>query len=281
MNTANWPPLFHEVVNAYRALRRNGHDRASALCELKKRFTDELNDTEDGPIVILATAYAMSTKHELIQNLQKQAMDAAAQLRSVRSEGSIASFALAVQTMISRPESIGSEAHYPQKRQYDPGWKIGDVFSHRLSTPNARRLSIDGSIVLLRKIGSYQDAEGNLKQIVNISLCAADRIPRDSEELNTLGLLPMMEGNGGYQYWGQLNLSSKRKEKAFDLRKIGNFPIISTPPDSADHDPYLARPLFGTVVKGSSFPASLAVPDYPSFEDDICLCYRMFGVRRY
>lgn len=279
MNTKNWPPLFHDTVTAYYTRRRNGCSRGKALCDLTEYFADELNDPEDGPVVVLALAYALSTKHELLQELQEQALEAAAKLLEICAEDPMSALALAVQKTISDPKAIGSEVQYPQKRQYDPGWKIGDVFSHRLTTPNARKLGIAGSVILLRKIGSYQDEEGNLKQIVNISLCAANHIPRDSEELNALGLLPMTESNGGYQYWGQLNLSSKQKEKAFGLEKIGNYPIIHTPKDSSDHDPFLARPLSGMVVRGSSYPTSLEVQDYPCYEDDICLCYRMFGVK--
>lgn len=228
----------------------------------------------------MALAYALCKKSELTPELQQQAINAALQLRDYRDENATSTFILTVEKAITAPEAIGSEVTYPQKKQYDPGWKIGDTFSHRLTTPNSRNLGLSGSLVLLRKIGSYQDAEGNLKQIVCLTLCAADCIPKDSEELNALGLLPMMKDNGHYKYWGQLSLTSKRKEKSFAFEQNGNYPSIPIPKDGCDKDPRLARPLFGTIVKGSSYPASLEVEDYPCYEDDICLCYRMFGVKK-
>lgn len=154
-----------------------------------------------------------------------------------------------------------------QVSKYVPDWKIGDVFSHRLTYPAAEALGISGWVIILYKVGEYTGENGESHQLAYVSLCPPDKVPSCPEELQNLGFLPMMH-NDRMEYLAQLTVTSKKSEEAYGLTKFGFYPNVDIPGNPGDENPLTAMPLFGCLRKSDK---------YPGYEDQICRLYRKYG----
>ena len=162
------------------------------------------------------------------------------------------------------------KAIYQKKRIYIPDWEIGDTFLYPIQSEYSKRFGLFGWNAIIRKIDSVMDPYDNLDQIVYLTLCRNDHIPDSSEQLERLGYLPFQAETGGYTYRASLRISSLRREKQYDLVKIGRFLGVNSPQNEIFGVIY---PLFPATGNGDSFKS------LSSIEIHSCLLYERFGIQ--
>ena len=263
-------PIIYDTVERYKVLRGLGNSRETVLDIINKENEQELQDEDDRFSVILGTAIALCRKNELTPEVMREAQ-ALLEIKLQQQDeeqDSVRKILMALRGQIS-PEKLGAETHYPIRRIYKPDWVIGDTFIHRLTHPSAEEAHIQGWYVVFRKVGEYRDNKMNDIQIVYVTVCPPDKIPKTAKELNQLGVLRMMHHDAGWDYYGHIGFSSRKNEESWALTRIGNFPEIQVPVDATSEDPRFSMPLFGRLTKND------AQPDYEEF---VCRTIRHNGI---
>ena len=102
-----------------------------------------------------------------------------------------------------------------------------------------------------------------------VTLCPPNKVPTNSEELQQLGILPMMRMGSRTEYLVQLSIKSKRTENLYNLSWIGCFENVSLPFDISKENPLTTMPLF--YVRRANTQC-------PGYEDQICILYKHFGL---
>lgn len=263
-------PIIDEVLNFYTSQRINGLSRDYSVEQIYKRYCSELNDEEDRPFVIISVALSLCLRDELTTQARNDALKALDCLRK-QGKNNITQQRFDDLVQCFSEDHLGPEAVYQAKKQYDPGWIVGDTFIHAFSQSSAERNGLAGWLVVFRKVGDYLDQLSRHIQLVYVTVCPADSIPKSNEELRALGCLRMMDHDGKYDYLGQLVFKNKKDEEQWALQKIGNFPNAGYPNDASDEDPLLSMPFFGVLHRKSQ------TPDY---EDLVCHLYKHRGINK-
>ena len=108
-------------------------------------------------------------------------------------------------------------------------------------------------------------------QLVYITICRPDSIPKTERELRALGCLRMMKHDEKWDYIGQLFFRNRKDEETWRLRKIGCFPNAGAPNDSTRENPLVSMPLFGTLRRNSN---------HLDYEDLVCHLIRFCGINK-
>ena len=265
--------FVEEIKDLYADLRLDGKTRDQAINEIYEEYADVLqNDIEEGSVIRIAIALALSRKNELTLEAREEAVNAIEILRKRSFEEEdpwIPSGYFDKFLKKLSEKHLGSEAVYRKKRTYDPGWEIGDTFIHPFTIRKAMEMGLTKWYIVIRKIGEYLDKENHHNQLVYITICPPDAIPATKEELDSLGYLRMMKHDKGWDYIGQLSFSSRKDEERWQLTKIGCFPDAGRPADAMEENPYVTMPFFGVLHKNSS--------EF-SYEKAICLYIKQNGI---
>ena len=232
-------PMIHEIEDEYLDLRASGEGRDGAVATLLESYGEELQDPDDGPYVRLAIALALGRRGELTPSVAEPAEEAIRALRSARPE--LKPELEKAARVLRAPKSFGEEKPFKGKTLFYPDWNVGDTFIRKLRGPSAEESGLAGWYAVIRKIGAYEDISDKLVQLVVVSVCPPDAIPRNEEELRKLGNLKMKEkASGKADYYAKMRIGSSRAEKAFALEKIGCFPGVPLPEDQARNADLLA-----------------------------------------
>ena len=232
-------PLIYDVKQEYIRYRRRGESREQAVDNVLKGYHRELSDTDDAPQIWIGLANVMASKCELTADYLKKAELAFKELLFSYPEINVH---LQIEmNRICRKELLGPEAKYSLKRNFDPKWEIGDTFAYRLYGEYPRKYGLDGYYILLRKINTILDDDGNLKQQLYLTLCTADFIPKTTEQLEHLGYLPLNSTENGYEYRAVVQVPNQRKLDQYNIKKIGCFPDVAPPKAEVLPEP----PLYG------------------------------------
>ena len=259
-------PVIEDINNEYVYLRRSGYGRSAAIAKLREDYAEELEDDDEGPAIRIALARALCKKHELTAQLRGDALRALEQLQS---NAEIPLPTARLYKTLSRDDMLGAEAAYRPVKYYTPDWKLGDTFSHKMSSPLAEKLGIGGWYILFRKAGEYTDNRHRTVQLMYTTLCPPDALPKSSQELDSLGFLIMARhDHNTNEYLSQLSLSRRKDEALFELTRIGSYPDAKSPPNEYPADVRALLPIF-------HFKDSDSIPSY---ETDICLTYKEYGI---
>lgn len=266
-------PLVQEVIDYYISLRMHGCSRDFSLDRIYEKYHQELSDTDERHFVIIAIAMALCKKKELSPRIRNDALLAVDQLRRNALEYGAENELCIYDKLTSylSENRIGPEATYRAKKQYDPGWKTGDTFIHAFSQPSAEEIGLSGAYVVFRKVGEYLDQKGHHVQLVYVTVCSADSIPKTDADLKVLGFLRMMEHDKKWDYLGQLFFRSKKDEEQWKLEKIGCFPNAGCPNDATIENPLVCMPFFGILHRNS---------DILDYEDLVCHLIKLRGINR-
>ena len=266
-------PLMMDVIDDYSSTRTRGYSRQQSVDSIYERFQDEWRDEDERPFLLIALALALCKKSELTQEIRSEALKAIECLKANDSFDEIKNKTFDYESLIRvlSESKIGPEAKYTKRTPYDPGWMIGDTFAHLLTQPCAVGRGLAGLCVLFRKVGEYTDRKGQNVQLVYVTVCPPDSIPKTDEELRSLGFLRMMRHDAGWDYLGQLHFRSKRDQERWGLQKIGCFPNAGEPDDATAEDPLVAMPFFGVLRSDS---------DTLDYEELVCRLYKSNGTSR-
>lgn len=256
--------LCWDVQQEYAEYRRIGKSREEAVKTILGSYSEAMEDEEDAISIITGLILALCGKKELFQEIAGLARSLINQFpmdsrEKARFEG-----------LLEDPSKYGPEAVYLARRVYDPGWRDGDAFAHTITCPTAKALGIEGWSVILYKYGTFTDRFRRVKQLMCVSVCPPDQIPRSSQQLNELGFLPMMLHSFGpkgreIQYHVSVSVPNKREEANLALSKIGNFPDVRLPENLEGENLLVSRSFNGFVRKGT---------EWPFFEEEFCAAYR-------
>ncbi|MBQ3482258.1 MAG: hypothetical protein IJH48_08090 [Oscillospiraceae bacterium] len=244
-------PLIEEISDRYTALRNKGKGREKSIEIVREEFHNEFSDVDDGPYAEVALALSLCKKDELTQKEKDNAIHAANHLKERAAEENDP-FRQSEYDGLFRyfsEKSIGAEAIYRMRKTYDPGWNIGDTFIHPFSQLAVEKTGLPGWYIVIRKVGEYVNTESRHKQLVYITICPPDKIPKNDEELRALGFLRMMDHTYAWDYLGQLDFKNKKDEERWELQKIGCFPNAGCPDDATIENPFVSMPIFSGVEK--------------------------------
>ena len=262
--------LIDETANHYAALRNQGYKREEALEQVKSVFYEEINDEDDRAYVAIALALVLCRKKELTQKAKKDAIHAAEYLQgqaAVDGDTHRSDKYYGLLQFLAEKD-VGPEASYKARKPYDPGWSIGDTFIHQLSQMAAERIGLLDWYIVIRKVGEYINTNSHRKQLVYVTVCPPDRVPKDDKELQALGFLRMMDHSYAWDYLGQLDFKNKKDEERWGFQKIGCFPNAGCPDDATDEDPLVSMPIFGGMGENG----------VPSYEYQICMLIKTRGI---
>lgn len=263
-------PIMMDIIDDYTTRRMLGYSRKQSVDAIYERFQDELRDEDDRPFVHIATALALCEKCELTQEIRSEALKAVEYLKSNdfynESKNETIDYESLIQALSAR--KIGQEAKYRKSRQYDPGWKLGDTFAHPLTKSISAEADLAGNYILFRKVGEYTDHKNHKVQLVYVTICPADSIPKTDDDLRSLGCLRMMQHDTGWDYLGQLFFKNRKDQEKWGLQKIGCFPNAGEPDDATAENPLVSMPFFG-VLKSDS--------DSLAYEAQVYKLFRLYG----
>ena len=253
-------PMMQEISDEYRALRASGSGREEAVSRLRAEYHNELRYMDDAPYVHLGIALALCRRGELTPDTAEPAKKALEELRRIRPEKSAQ--LKRIEKTLDAPESSGAEKPAKKRKRYDPQWSVGDTFIRRLESPIAAEEGLAGWYVVIRKVGEFVDHLDKLVQLVVLSVCPPDAIPKTGDDVKKLGNLKMMDAitpeGLKANYLAHIQIGCSRTEKAFALEKIGCFPDVPLPEDQQkDPDVRIAMPLatgndrWGNTLLGS------------------------------
>ncbi len=257
---------INDIMDYYCFLRKRGYGREQACDQVYAQFQEEADDMDDGPMVDIAVALALCGKDELTLQARNAALQAIRELKQRVPDHDYDKI-----TQFISEKHIGPEATYRTRKQYDPGWEIGDTFIHTLSQPSAERMGLVGWHVLFRKVGEYLDQDSRHGQLVYVTVCQPGRVPKTDDELKALGYLRMMEHDQKSDYLVQLFFKNRKDEEQWQLKKIGCFPNAGCPDDATEENPLVCMPFFGAHHRNSNMLA---------YEDQVCQMIRLHGIHK-
>lgn len=237
-------PMINEICEDYIAVRKCGKSRDEAIKELRNMYYNEFNDRDDAPYAQIALALVLCKNRELTKPIADEATLAIEVLEPILSNEN--DLLQRMKRLIADINSYGDESKYSSSKVFAPKWSVGDTFVHVMDNAVAETIGINGWCIIIRKTGSYINNMGQEVQIVLLAICRPDKIPTNTEEVNSLRYLKMMPINKQKcDYNAQILITKKREETQFGLKKIGCFPDADMPDNQADTDPRTAMPLFG------------------------------------
>ncbi len=243
--------IIESIIEDYRLFRIKGESRKQAIDHIYDDYACEFNDDDDRLFAEVAVALALCAKRELTPQIRNKALDALVVIKGNgycpdardRDFEKLANY-------ISK-DRIGTEASYRMRKKYNPAWEIGDTFIHKFSDIETTPANLSGWFIIFRKVGEYISAQMKNIQLVYITVCPPDSVPKTDEELKALGCLRLMKHDNGWDYLGQISFSSKKDEERWQLKMIGNFPKAGAPVDATAENPLVTYPFWGIMKKDS------------------------------
>lgn len=259
-------PIVEEISEEYSTLRSAGVSRSDSIDELKHRYCYELNDADDGAYVRVALAIAQCMLHELTADIAEEALNALKELENAQfCEKKQISLA---RELILEKKSYGDEKKIKLRKRFSPGWEIGDTFIHLMESNCAESCGLKGWGIIVRKVGDYIDHKNREIQLVVMSICPPELLDNIPDHINSLDFVQMMKfGKEKTDYLAQLCITKKNNEAAYEISKIGNFPVAKLPEDQYNQDLRVARPL--SCLKNSD--------GCIHYEEVVCMAFKNKG----
>ena len=269
-------PLIDEVCEKYQNMRTLGSNRDQAVSSILSHYHAELMDQDDSCPVILGLAKGTAKKQEMMDRILSDAEEACAAL--MKQYPDLAPNILKFRQKYCVSAAIGPEAVYRKRKPYQPDWQIGDAFLYSLQGDNAKKHSLEGWSVIIRKTGEYLSPDEKWYQLVYLSIAKPGVIPKTDDEMNALGYIPFQPRKDGtsFVFKASIRCTGKNMLKQYELTSIGNFPIILPPKNEICDPDYLATPLFPKMVSKNGEVLCQA-----SLETQAIRCLTKFGVKEH
>ena len=215
---------------SYIRLRSKGLTREESYKELFKAEKRTCPPYEQQMLDRIAVGDVMAEYHELTEPMAITVTESVAEF--LRLHPKMETTMNRVRESILSPENFGGPATFPPWTEYRPPWTVGDVFCYTLEGYFPRIFRMEGKILLLYVAGDrairadfpdFTDS-GFYEELVYLSICDEDHLPRNMDELNALGFLPGFTVFKEYQYLHALIIRREKELKSLKLRKLGNFP---------------------------------------------------------
>ena len=212
---------------SYIRLRSKGMTREESYRELFKAEKRLYPPYEQQMLDRIAIGDVMAEYHELTEPMAITVTESVDEF--LRLHPKMETTMNRVRESILSPESFGDPATFPPWTEYRPPWTVGDVFCYTLEGYFPRIFRMEGKILLLyvagdRAVRSDFTDSGFYEELVYLSICDEDKLPRNMDELNALGYLPGFTVFKEYQYLHALLIRREKELKSLKLRKLGNFP---------------------------------------------------------
>lgn len=258
-------PEIKDITDEYKSFRSKGESRDQAYLHVIQEHEKELSDKDDSAKIWIGLAKATGDKNELTEELLSKAEIGFDELAMSFPE--VQSIIFENKQLICSPERIGSEVESRIKKVFKPDWQTGDTFIYQLPDIQEKLESLDPSlkgsvwslknkVVLVRKVQERLSENGVWKQIVYLSICEQNKLPRNDDEINMLGYLPsLLVDQNKYEFKFSIEVKTKRALEAYHLTKIGCFPNIISPKCEVEPPPLRgAIPLFSKLNSRSLSP---------------------------
>lgn len=216
-------------------------------------YAEELEDSDDGPIVWFALAETQWKKGMLLDYVKENAIkhiDSGIDLE--RWKDSPKQYEKRKQVLEELKTKLLSEQP-PRwkkrvKKQYICPWNIGDVFAMQLLSEEAKYNNMYGRYMLLIKRDSYEEFNGDICPRFWVKCTDDDQLPKNVDDINKLKFIPSIVWNAyvwvnGYlgcnsYLWGVITTSKRVIPK--NLIYLGNFDNIIPPEkdNGAAHEVY-------------------------------------------
>ena len=273
--------VYFEIEDQYLKLREQ-YSVFDAEEKISEGFIDYMDDEDDGLIARISIAKVQVRRKELTKNTAEKAMEALAIIRECNDHFQISGLEIGklLAQLGDSANYIGKEkgAQIPQapqrRRRFQLDWKYGDVYAFPFSGDEIEASGLAGKYCLLRVVGhtdnTYQDGE-KIFPICYLSIWDGDHLPRNSQELQTAGLIQMMSRTIYYvhnpeiykamksrnasdeemyeagalkifshcdktKYRAIIDIPSKKALNGFGIKFVGNYPELGIAADDAGLD---------------------------------------------
>ncbi len=225
-------PLYEEIRDEYMILRQD-MPRKKAVMSLKKKYGNEINDTDDAVFFWLGIASAQSALGELNAEYKEKTLAAinAANNDELLFEEDEIEFLYSKSSKTKRifPASFN--------------WKIGDVYLYELNSECAKSAHVDDCSILLYVADNKRFSHYDINPVVYLMLWLSREIPQTKENIESCGFLEIDKPfrNKDKKACRKV-LTGKTKEEIDDfsasLKYVGNYSGIRVPLNEADLTDY-------------------------------------------
>lgn len=216
-------PLIEEVYSEYKDLRWRGLGRNETIAKVMSEYHEQCLDHDDQAQIWIGLAEAVAEKKELTEDLLEKAIQSYDDLACYFPES--ADHINKEKGKICNLGSLGAEKKYPKKRIYKPDWKIGDTFIMPMDTEYSRSRRMEDWFAVIRKINEFQNHRGQWVEMVYCTICEPGKLPRNVDELNELGFIPIryISSQNSFEFQAGIWINSRNAINKFDFTYIGNY----------------------------------------------------------
>lgn len=257
-------PLATDVFKTYEHFRSIGLSRDKSADEVITMYSEELSDQDDAPQVWVGMAFAMYTADELTTTVIGKASQSFSYLASLVPDDYKMTF-IDARTIICDMPHVGKGRVYSKRDRFTVPWIDGDTFCYKMSGAYPARFGLDNWNIIVRKIGAL---EADNSQLICLTLSPSDVLPKNTQELDSLGLLPSFLYDAGYNFLFRMPIPSAQQLKRMNFVPIGNFADAMMPSANIEKDA-------GLSIYMSSYTSKNSIPNWVV---NSCLNYRKFGL---
>ena len=216
-------PQIEDVSSEYKDSRRKGLSRDEAIAKALSDFNEQCVDHDDQAQIWIGLAKAAAEKKELTEDLLEKAIQSYDDL--VRFFPESAADINKEKERICNPSSLGAEKQYPKKSIYKPDWKTGDTFIMPMDTEYSRNLGMKDWFAIIRKINEFQNHRDQWVEMVYCTICEPGKLPRNVDELNALGFIPIryISSRNSFEFQAGIRIYSKNTINKYGFTYIGNY----------------------------------------------------------
>lgn len=228
-----------EVKEYYMNCLRENMSADEAEASVVSYFSEELSDSDDGSVVVLAladTAWRVGRLSEKLKNAAVKIIDTGEGLERWEAEG---------KQLLKKRQSVLTKlkekllSHQPPEKKvykykiYKCEWKIGDVFAYRFESELAREKGYYGRYLIIQKVDEGNWYPGHVVPIVYFRITKDMTLP-SIDDIKNIECLKMGLGEKEpeiiYDYRGKLINTSKRIIPK-SLIYLGNAEVIYHNPE--------------------------------------------------
>ncbi len=257
-------PLISDIISVYESLRRDGQSREEAVKTVLAEFAGEAPDTEDDALTWIGLAMAMAKNKELTADVLDRSNERFDIAVSVFPD--VRALLGSEKRRLQDPLCSGPEKKYRKINRFRPDWKAGDTFIQQMNGKIPRRFGMEKWYSVIRKSGEFRDRDGYWVQLVYLTVCEPDRIPRTTGDIDALGYIPIYpwQRQGKWEFQAGIRVGSRRQLSGFEFAFVGNYadalpPAQEYPPS---HDTYHQ---FFPKHPAEEYPESIAMTACPNF----------------
>lgn len=249
-------PFIDELRDEYLQWRKSGKTREETVNGMCKRYWNEVNDPDDGPLFWIAIGKAQCHYKEVTEDVAIKAKEGLDHLMATDINLSQRDADILCKKLFSdefrQPPKV--RKNIPPKKYCS--WNVGDVYAMPMRGPEAKAAYLDDTYLLIR-VSHYKTIQGKEYPSVFQMIWLDEEMPITVEKLNKSGYLvlhnygsllskqPVFEE---YLWFRSKNEFQQFSEK---LTYVGNFPDAPRPRTCNDMCCYFVWP--EEIVKNACY----------------------------